>query len=337
MSKSLSLTFEKNGVNAVVWMKFPKEVQPKFVKSFEKFVLNPENIKQQVILMFFKNANLKSLYLTKEGYLMGEEIGPNIKALRFGFDLKVSLNNLRLIANSILAGKQITKSEMIEGFLDTSLTKKELNSINQRFKRIADGILKLNSNGKIKVDYIKVFSVLWYGFLKSNNLSTSIKKKLVKKQKRLRISLPYKAKKVIKGSIIIVLVIGLIILGVSLLKLTAILVKKYDLITINYYMWQSDNTQSYGPLNPLIDETIVVKVIPITEDPYNGLILGLYNNLIGKELFYESSLIWLDRSIDQDRNGIDDNTGEPALSYGNSTDQYFGMYLMIRFKVLDIT
>lgn len=101
-------------------------------------------------------------------------------------------------------------------------------------------------------------------------------------------------------------------------------------------MWESDYAQGYDPLNPLIDETIVVMIIPITEDKNNGLILGLFNNIIGKILFYESSYIWLERCIDQDRNGVDDITGEPALSYGNSSDQYFSMCLMIKFKILSI-
>jgi len=337
MSKSLSITFEKKGVNGVVWMKFPKDVQPKFVKAFQKFVLNPENIKQQVILMFFKNTNLKSLYLNKEGALMGEKIGPNIKALRFGFDLKVSLNNLRLITNSMLTGKQITKSEMKEGFLDTSLTKKELNNIQQRFKRVADGILKVNSKGKIQVDYIKVFSVMWYDFLKCNNLSTSIKKKLAKKQKRFGISLPHKTKKNITIFAVIVLFISLIFLGVSLSKPVQFLVEKYDLVTIDYRMWESDYAQDYDPFNPLIDETIVVTTIPITEDKNNGLILGLFNNIIGKKLFYESDFIWLDKCIDQNRDGIDDIIADKAaLTYGNSTDQYFNTCLMIKFKILSI-
>ncbi len=332
MNKSLSLTFEKNGV---VWMKFPAEIQSKLVKTFQKFVLNPENTKQQVILKLFNNADLKSLFINKEGFLMGEEIGPNIKALRFGFNLKISINNLRSIANSTLKNKQITISEMEEGFLDTPFNKKEVNSIQQRFKSIADGILKLNSKGKIRVNYIKVFSVLWYDFLKSNNLSTSIKKKLIKKQKRFGISLPYKTKKIIKVSSIIVLIIGLIVLGVFFSKPTSILIKKYDLVTLDYQMWASDYTQDYDPLNPLIDETIVVRIIPITEQN-DGLILGLYSNLIGKAQYYESGLIWLEKCVDQNRDGIDDNTGEAALSYGNSTDQYFGMNLMIQFKILDI-
>ena len=64
--------------------------------------------------------------------------------------------------------------------------------------------------------------------------------------------------------------------------------------------------------------------------------LGLYNNLLGKGLNYDSGLIWLNKCVDQDRNGIDDNTDQPALTYGNSSDMYFNTCLMIQFRVLDI-
>lgn len=113
-------------------------------------------------------------------------------------------------------------------------------------------------------------------------------------------------------------------------------IQKHDLVEIDYQIWESDKYKNYNPLNPLRDHVVLLNVIPITDDPERGLILGLYENLIGKEEYYESGLIFLDKCIDQNRDGIDDNTGEPALSYGNSTDQYFGMYLLIHFKILSI-
>ena len=114
-------------------------------------------------------------------------------------------------------------------------------------------------------------------------------------------------------------------------------VGRFDLVTVDYQMWESDYAQGYDPLNPLIDETIVIMIIPITEDKNDGLILGLFNNIIGKRLFYESDFIWLDKCIDQNRDGLEDNIADKAaLTYGNSTDQYFNMCLIIKFKVLSI-
>jgi len=101
-------------------------------------------------------------------------------------------------------------------------------------------------------------------------------------------------------------------------------------------VWVSNEDEDYNPLNPILDTTIWVTMIPITENSTSGLILGLYNNLIKKELYFESELIWLNRCIDQNRDGIDDFTGNLALTYGNSSDLYFNTCLMIQFKVLDI-
>ena len=332
MNKSLSLTFEKDGV---VWMRFPIEVQSKLVKSFQKFVLNPENAMEHVILKLFNKADLRSVFLNKEDFLMEEKMSPKTIALRFEFNLEESLNNIRLIANSALKNKKIRKSEIEEGFLKTSLTAKEVNNIQQIFKSNADGILKRNSKGNIQVNYIKAFTVLWYDFLRSKNPSTIFKKNYLR-QKRLGISLSHKTKKTIKVSTIIVLIAGLIFLGVFLPKSFQTLIEKYDLITLDYQMYESDYAKNFDPLSPLIDEVIVLNVMPITEDKFSGLILGLYNNLIGKKIFYESDYIWLKKCVDQNRDGIDDFTWKPALTYGNSSDQYFNMCLMIKFKILSI-
>lgn len=64
--------------------------------------------------------------------------------------------------------------------------------------------------------------------------------------------------------------------------------------------------------------------------------LGLYNNLLCKKKYDESGLIWLKRCVDEDFDGVDDNTGDPALTYGHPEDLYFDKCLMIEFKTLDI-
>ena len=117
---------------------------------------------------------------------------------------------------------------------------------------------------------------------------------------------------------------------------TPIVVGKYDSVEMDYTVWESDEAETYNPLNPVFDARVWVTLIPITENDTTGLILGLYNNLLGKGRLYESNLIWLNKCIDQNRDGIDDNTSQVALTYGNSTDQYFNTCLMIRFKILTI-
>ncbi|MEE9377668.1 MAG: hypothetical protein V3V33_06490 [Candidatus Lokiarchaeia archaeon] len=113
-------------------------------------------------------------------------------------------------------------------------------------------------------------------------------------------------------------------------------VEKYDTVKIDYTVWESDRSRNYDTLNPLLDTIIWVTMVPITENDTTGLILGLYKNLLGRKVYYESDLIWLDKCIDENRDGIDDITNTTALTYGNGTDQYYNTCLMIKFKILDV-
>ena len=130
--------------------------------------------------------------------------------------------------------------------------------------------------------------------------------------------------------IIISIIIGFVIFSPSSV------IQKYDNVEIDYTVWESDENENYNVLNPVLDTVLWVPMIPITENSSTGIILGLYNNLLGRPRFFDSGLIWLNRCVDQDRNGIDDNTREPALTYGHSADLYFDTCLMIQFHVLNI-
>ncbi|MFW9939454.1 MAG: hypothetical protein ACFFFT_00340 [Candidatus Thorarchaeota archaeon] len=152
--------------------------------------------------------------------------------------------------------------------------------------------------------------------------SKSSKEKLLQK---VKISVP------IVAIIIIVGVITALFITIPIIK-----VGKYDSVKIDYMVWESDEEETYDQFNPILDAIVWVTMIPITENDSTGLMLGLFNNLLGKKIDYDSGLIWLNKCIDQNRDGIDDITGQPALTYGNSTDLYFNTCLMIRFKVLDI-
>ena len=90
-------------------------------------------------------------------------------------------------------------------------------------------------------------------------------------------------------------IFGFVLFGSHISSLNKSTVERYDLVTIDYQMWESDNAKNYDPLNPILDEVLVITMIPLTEDPEKGLILGLYNNVIGKALYHESDLIWLDK------------------------------------------
>ena len=151
---------------------------------------------------------------------------------------------------------------------------------------------------------------------------------------RLRLDTKIKKRAAVSVFLIFILILGLTL--TYLFRSQSIVVQKYDLVKINYQMWESDSRKNYNVLSPLYDYIIWITMIPITENYTLGLILGLYDNLLESQKYYKSDLIWLDKCIDQDRNGIDDLSGEPALSFGNSTDLYFNTYLIIKFEVLDI-
>jgi hypothetical protein len=144
-------------------------------------------------------------------------------------------------------------------------------------------------------------------------------------------------KKWLRPGIPVISIATIIIIIVIIIFVPApVIVSKYDIVEMDYTVWESDETKMYDPLNPVFDTIVWVTMIPITENGTTGLMLGLYNNLRGKEKYYNSDLIWLNRCIDQNRDGIDDNTGQPALTYGNSTDLYFDTCLMIQFTILNI-
>jgi hypothetical protein len=134
----------------------------------------------------------------------------------------------------------------------------------------------------------------------------------------------------------IIVIIFAIIIGFEVFSNIPVKISQHDNVKIDYTVWVSDEEENYDMLNPILDTVLWVSMIPITENESSGIILGLYNNLLEKTKFYNSGLIWLNRCIDEDRNGIDDNTGKPALTYGNSADIYFDTCLMIQFQVLNI-
>ena len=138
------------------------------------------------------------------------------------------------------------------------------------------------------------------------------------------------------GLILLFLCIPLLIMVVPLFLPKPVVVENNDLVKIKYSVWVSDKYKNYDKENPYFDGQVWVTVISVVDAFPNGLMLGLYNNLLGKVKGFESELIWLNKCVDENVDGVDDITGEPALTYGKSNDLYFGFYLMIKFKVLDI-
>ena len=66
-----------------------------------------------------------------------------------------------------------------------------------------------------------------------------------------------------------------------------IIVSKYDSVEIDYTVWESDEAETYNQLSPVFDAVVWVTMIPVTENDTTGLILGLYDNLLGRRGLYE--------------------------------------------------
>jgi len=205
----------------------------------------------------------------------------------------------------------------------------EQNSELRKYGKIPFTYTKIKEKFLLRFKFEEVIKEICKGFNNEREIwktpaisSPQIKEKVLQK---VKIALP------------IAVIVIIIFVSTSLFfNIPTVNVEKYDSIKIDYTVWESDEDENYDELSPLIDVEIWVTMIPVTENDSTGLMLGLYNNLLGKSISFDSGLVWLDKCIDQNRDGIDDSTGQPALTYGNSTDQYFNTCLMMRFKILDI-
>ncbi len=111
------------------------------------------------------------------------------------------------------------------------------------------------------------------------------------------------------------------------------LVKEGDRVKIQYTVWTSSSSKS-----PSMNKTIWVDVVERHNDSgeIKGLILGLYEELVGNTVGYDSDKVPLDSCEDRDLDGKDDHTGEEALSYGLPSDEFFGITIQFHVKILDV-
>jgi len=111
---------------------------------------------------------------------------------------------------------------------------------------------------------------------------------------------------------------------------------------LSYTMWEYRKGTELDPALyqtyvPIINETVWVDVFRRTKEyPDRGLVLGFYEPLLEHEKGYESDLVLLAPCLDEDLNGVDDETGGKAKSYGLPSDQFYNKSLVLTFKVLDV-
>ncbi|MFX1481035.1 MAG: hypothetical protein ACFFCI_23385 [Promethearchaeota archaeon] len=222
-------------------------------------------------------------------------------------------------------------------FLLTDFSRSLLKQINMKLRQFNENILIYEQRGEkmgVKLNFQQIIEPFIEDF--SHQLPSRLRKRVIPKiSTRRAIRDRYHLKTVIP-------VIALIIISIIFFAVFSIpddkryVVQRHDSVELNYTAWVSNKSREYDVINPIVDTILWVEMIPITENDTTGLMLGLYNNLLDKNLYYESDLIWLDRCIDENRDGIDDITNKTALTYGNSSDQYFNTPLIIKFKILDI-
>ncbi|HEC39188.1 MAG TPA: hypothetical protein ENI29_13195 [bacterium] len=342
-SKQILETLKEYGEN--LKRELPKKVRKKNVEEILKKIeleLNKKKIEEELISNVKDNNSLLLHDILSKSFI-------NFKI----FKIKSETNKLRRLSlvfdktklyenfySSLVVSSQ--KKELIQNFYSTkdsylvfNYRSEELQALLKKNKLLPNNIVKTKYFGGflgIKINFIEIATILFKSFTKNQPALTPNVRST--RFQRLRLDTKIKKRAAVSVFLIFILILGLIL--TYLFRSQSIVVQKYDLVKINYQMWESDARKNYNILNPLYDDTIWITIIPITENSTSGLILGLYDNLLGSQKYYESDLIWLDKCIDQDRNGIDDFSGEPALSFGNSTDLYFNTHLMIKFEVLDI-
>ena len=115
-------------------------------------------------------------------------------------------------------------------------------------------------------------------------------------------------------------------------------IERNDRVRVEITIWGSDQYRSIDVGNPLEPNSVLyIDVIPRNDtSDGSGTILGLYNNLVGRQVGYQSGRIWLNKCVDVNLDGYDDDYGHQALSYGRPTDLYFGQCLYVQFKVVGL-
>lgn len=115
-----------------------------------------------------------------------------------------------------------------------------------------------------------------------------------------------------------------------------VVVEKFDEVQIYYLLWVSNQDQDFILEDPILEIIYNFDAVPCTENRERGVILGLYDNVLGKKVDYRSGFIWLKNCVDLNGDGIDDFTKERALSYGNESDALYNVCITIKFNVLEI-
>ena len=137
--------------------------------------------------------------------------------------------------------------------------------------------------------------------------------------------------------IFISLIIVIAILFVFVFNDTGIKVEKYDNVLLDYDMYTYTAYEKHSdPFSS--QENVWLNVCSRYDDTCEGegLIVGFYDELIGRREGDIANFVFILKCIDKNMDGVDDFTGRAALSYGNTTDTYFNTDLILWFHIKDI-
>ena len=114
-------------------------------------------------------------------------------------------------------------------------------------------------------------------------------------------------------------------------------VEKYDNVLLDYDIYTHASYQSHSdPFESHKDYWVNVCSRYDDACEGNGLILGFYNELVGQKVGTILNYQFILKCIDNDMDGIDDYTDEPALSYGNTSDTYLNTDLILWFNIKEL-
>ena len=323
----------------------------KILEKINDFKAEVANLEEQLKSLETKNYGEKFTYIN---FLISLFKGSNFKAkmsntvldsvklraLRFEFDAKrVYLNFFD--ATSKGSEKLLNFEDLGEfdesRLLNPNIKKERLNKIIEKITKHNNKLVETRDVGKgfcFKLNFQEAIKAIWNDF--KNHAEEEIEeerrvKRIKSEKERAKKKIPVRLTISVVG--VVCLAILLIIAFISIVP-TPLVVEEYDRVKIRYTAWKGSDYY------PIINQTLWVNMTQINDTAAdgenNGIILGLYNNLLCKELYYESDVIYLPACVDNDLDGYDDISGEPALSFGKSNMQYYNTDLKIKFKVLDI-
>ena len=233
-----------------------------------------------------------------------EQNSEKFYALSFEFDAKRP--NLNFFNSTSKGREKLLKVEDLSDFdefrfLSPSVKKGYINKVVEKLSKYNRKLVETREDEKgfgVKLDFKAIIKDVWNDFKKlvDEKIRQSEKsREEKKKRKETKKSFPVRfIISAIGASILIYLLVMALISFVP----SPILVEEYDRVKIRYTAWKENDYY------PIINQTLWVNMTQINDTradgQNNGIILGLYNNLLCKGLYYESDVMYLPACVDND-------------------------------------